>query len=95
MIFQLQFSLLQPPQLQSLMANIADQGFDHRIQIAMFHFKFDDAALNVFGRNHFLNCRIVLVKPSYCTWNCQSAIKTAYNSSEEKFTCDGISRAII
>jgi hypothetical protein len=47
-VFQLQAPLFQPPELQFLMlATVAEQ-VDDRVEIAMFHFEFDDAFFYVF-----------------------------------------------
>lgn len=48
MVFQLQLALFQTSQLQFLLSRILRQPLDDRIEVTMFHFKFDDAALNIF-----------------------------------------------
>jgi hypothetical protein len=47
-VFQLQAPLLQPPELQFLMLAIVAEHVDDGVEIAMFHFEFDDAFFYVF-----------------------------------------------
>jgi hypothetical protein len=50
MVFQLQAPFFQAPELQFFMlATIAEQ-VDDRVEIAMFHFQFDDAFFYVFSK---------------------------------------------
>jgi hypothetical protein len=52
MVFQLQFTLLQTPQLQFVMAGFVQQQMYNRIQVAVFDFKLYDASLNFLRIGH-------------------------------------------
>jgi hypothetical protein len=45
MILQLEPALFQAPQLEFVVACIIRKKLDHRVQVAMFDFQFDDAPL--------------------------------------------------
>ncbi|OWW20895.1 hypothetical protein AYR66_16875 [Noviherbaspirillum denitrificans] len=51
-ILQLEFALLQASQLEFVAQDITRQQFDHCVEIAMFHFQFDDSSLYLFRWNH-------------------------------------------
>jgi hypothetical protein len=52
MIFQLQLAFLQPPQLQLFMMSTLREQVDHRIQIPVFDFQFNNAALYILAMRH-------------------------------------------
>jgi hypothetical protein len=49
-VFQLQAPLFQAPELQFLMLAMGAEHVDDRVEIAMFHFQFDDAFFYVFSK---------------------------------------------
>src|SRR5450830_146845 len=52
MVFQLQLAFLQTAQLQFLMTGSLRKQVDHRIQVTMLDFQFDNAALYIFAVRH-------------------------------------------
>jgi hypothetical protein len=60
MVFQLQFTLLEAAQLQLVVVSVEDQHVYDRIQVAMFHVEFDQAALDFLDVSHDVVFRTVL-----------------------------------
>jgi hypothetical protein len=60
MVFQLKFALFEPAQLQLVVVSIQNQHVYDRIQVAMFHVEFDQAALDFLDISHGVVFRTVL-----------------------------------
>jgi hypothetical protein len=52
MVFELQFAFFQSAQLQFILSSGKNNGVNHRIQVAMFDFQFDNTPLYVFRLEH-------------------------------------------
>ena len=53
MVFQLQFTLFQAAQLQLVIVAVLGQFVYDRVQVAMFHVEFDEAALDILYVSHY------------------------------------------
>jgi hypothetical protein len=62
MVFQLQFTLFKAAQLQLVGVAVADQHFYDSVEVAMFHVKFNDAALDVLFVSHVVLFHRVLLQ---------------------------------
>ena len=53
MVFQLQFTLFQAAQLELVVVAVVGQLVYDRVQVAMFHVEFDEAALDILYVSHY------------------------------------------
>ena len=75
MVFQLQFTLFQSAQLELVIVAVVGQLVYDRVQVAMFHVEFDEAALDFMYVSHYRFPNLVSVLLTHAGWRAYNWIQ--------------------